>query len=166
MHLSSKNPCTILEGRYISPQELRAPGWHRLCLLPFVPCTARAPALHMAGAQHRPPRAAAVAEIPSAPFLSQPPGSSQAPGRGWCGLHLRHGYAPRCCARKGVSWSLGLQGTSPGPGAWGDSPWNRPWGPVWLLPQLSVPRLEALVASGSPATLPMDPGMMGRMIPG
>lgn len=165
MHLSSKNPCTILEGRYISPQEPQTPGWHRLCLLHFVPCTASAPALYTAGAQHRPPRAAAVAEIPSAPFLSQPSGGSQVPGRGWCGLHLCHGCAPRRCARKGVSWSLGLQGASLSPGAWGDSPWNCLWGPVWLLPQLSALRLEARAASGPPATLPMDSGMMGGMIP-
>ena len=165
VHLSSKNPCTILEGRYISPQEPQTPGWHRLCLLHFVPCTASAPALYTAGAQHRPPRAAAVAEIPSAPFLSQPSGGSQVPGRGWCGLHLCHGCAPRRCARKGVSWSLGLQGASLSPGAWGDSPWNCLWGPVWLLPQLSALRLEARAASGPPATLSMDSGMMGGMIP-
>lgn len=53
-HLSSKNPCTTLEGRLISPPEPRASGWHRLCLPHFEPCTASAPALHVEGAQHGP----------------------------------------------------------------------------------------------------------------
>lgn len=146
----------ILEGRCISPRShelLNGTGCVSSTLYPAQP----APQLcTWQGLSTGPPALRPQQKYPQ-PHSSPSPRGTQFPGRGWRGLHLHRGCAPRCCARKGVSWLLGLQGASPGPRAWGDSPWNHLWSPVGLLPQLSAPRLEARAASGQLASLLMDP---------
>ena len=131
-------------------------------LLHIASLTATAPALQIAGAQHRPSGGAAIVQTSSASFLSQPSGSSEFPGRGRRGLRPCRVRAPSGCAGKGVSWPVGLQGASPRSqarvtGAWRDGPWGRPMGPRVAAAPLPALRLEAQAALGARESLPAGP---------